>query len=364
MAPEDPQPSRRRRLVLRLAVSLLIGVAIGWMLVRGGLPIVPPRSAFRWVEPEYVAAYCACLFGVHWFRAARWRHLLRPLGRVSLRSTVATAWIGFAAVLLLPLRTGEAVRPLLIARRSTVRGWEAAGTVGAERIIDGLALSGLFLAGLVATTPREPLPDHIGDLALPVRAVPQAAYTALGVFAAIFVVMLVFYRQRQLARKTIRATFGLLSPRLAERIATVVGRVADGLGFLPSARRLMPFLLETACYWILNAGGLWVLALGCGLPTIGLGEACVIMGCIGIGILTPAAPGYFGTFQLSIYVALAMFVLPGQVTEAGSAYAFVVYVCQVGQHVLLALAGAAMDHRGTDELVPAEPDGRRGDGAL
>jgi hypothetical protein len=129
-------------------------------------------------------------------------------------------------------------------------------------------------------------------------------------------------------------------------VAAVVGRVADGLRFLPSATRLVPFLLESACYWTLNAGGLWLLAAGCGLDAIGFGEACVIMGCIGMGILVPSAPGYFGTFQLSTYVALAMFVSPGVVTEAGSAFAFLLYVSQVAQHLVLAAVGAVLNRSG------------------
>lgn len=343
MEPPASQQSKRRRLAVRLAASLIIGVAIVWMLVRGGLPIVPPASAFATVEPWSVAFYVACLVGVHGFRAARWRHLLRPLGHVPTRSVVATSFIAFAAVMFLPLRTGEVVRPLLIARRGTVKGWEAAGTVGAERIIDGLALSSVLLIGLLSTTPVDPLPDRIGELPVPVAAVPDAAYSALALFAVMLVVLVGFYRQRTLARRLVRSTVGLLSTNLARRVSSVVGRVADGLRFMPSARRLAPFLFETACYWALNAGSLWLLAVGCGLDTIGFAEACVIMGCIGIGILVPAAPGYFGTFQLSVYVALAMFVPPATVTGAGSAYAFLIYTSQVGQHLLLAAAGALLD---------------------
>lgn len=344
MTTDRTDGSRRRRYAVRFVVSIAIGVALTWMLVRGGLPIVPGTNSFEGLQPWAVPVYVLSLLGVHWFRAARWRHLLRPLGQTSTRAVLGVCWISFAAILFLPLRTGEVVRPYLITKRSKIRGWEALGTVGAERIIDGLVLSVVLFAGLALTTPLDPLPDHIGDLHIPVAAVPGAAYTALVLFAGCFAVMLLFYAKRELALRITRRTVGLLSTRLAERLAGVVERVAKGLSFLPTRGALAPFLAETACYWGLNAAGLWLLAQGCGLDAIGLGEACVVMGCIGIGILVPGAPGYFGTFQLSVYLALAMFVTPALVTGPGSAFVFLVYSCQIAQHVLGAAVGALL-HR-------------------
>ena len=330
------------RIPWRLIGSLIIGVGLGWMLVRGGLPIVPADEAFARLLPWTIPVYLTTLLGLHLLRALRWRHLLGPVGNVSTRQVLSTAWIGFAAVMLLPLRTGEVVRPMLIARRSEVRAWEAAGTVGAERVIDGLVLSAVLFAALAATVPLDPLPDRVGDLPVPVAAVPGAAYLALTVFAASFVVLILFHLRHDWSVAAIRATIGRLSPSLADRIAGIVERIAQGLAFLPSPRRLGPFLLETAGYWGLNVLGLWVLAHGCGLEAVGLWEACVIMGCLGIGILVPSGPGYFGTYQLSVYLALAMFVEASVVTVEGSAFVFISYVSQVGLHLLGGGAGAAL----------------------
>ena len=346
-------PDGRRAFALRLALSLAFGAGFAWMLARGGLPIVPGRAAFAELSPWAVPVYLLTLVGVHWFRAARWRFLLRPVGRVSLRDVVSTSFAGFAAILFLPLRMGEVVRPYLVSKRGTVRGWEAAGTVAAERVIDGLCLTAVLFVGLGTTTALSPLPDHVGELNVPVSAVPRAAHVALAVFAACFVLMALLYGWRSRALRLVRSTIGLVSPRLAESTVTVLERVADGLRFLPRARDLAPFLLETACYWGLNAAGLWLLAQGCGLPAIGFGEACVVMGCIGIGILVPAGPGYFGTFQISAYLALAMYVPPERVAVTGAAYVFVVYVSQLGQHLVGAAIGAWLDRSRAAEHATA-----------
>jgi len=319
---------------VRLAISLVCGLGLAWLLLRGGLPLVPPRSAFAQVKPAFVLAYLASFALVHWFRAARWRHLLRPLAAVSLRDVVAVAWVGFGAILLSPLRSGEVVRPLLLARRTRVRAWEATGTVGAERVIDGLLLSLILFSALRLATPLDPLPDRLGDLPIPVATVPGAANTALLVFFCAFVAMAVFYFARDFARRVVMATLGRVSGRLGLIVAGILSRVAEGLRFLPDARHLVPFLLETAAFWAINAAGLWLLAQGTGLSDLTLAQAAVAMGCIGLGVLVPAGPGHFGAFQLSTYAALAMFFPETMLRGPGAAYVFVLYAAQVGLHVL------------------------------
>ncbi len=345
--------AKRPRVLLRLAVSLAIAVALAWTLVSGGLPIIPAARVFDRVSWFMVGLYGLSLVGVHLVRAIRWRHLLRPLGEVAPRHVLSTAWIGFAAVLLMPLRAGEVVRPYLVTKRGTVKGWEAAGSVGAERVIDGLVLSAVLFLALQLTTPLSPLPDRVGDLMVPVATIPKAAYGALVLFLVAFGVMALFYFKRAWGVRLTRATFGILSKGLADRVASVVERVASGMAFLPSGRHILPFLGETLCYWALNALGFWLLARGCGLDSIGVWEACVVMGCLGIGILVPSGPGYFGTYQLSVYLALAMFVATSRVAVEGSAYVFLSYCCQVSVHIAGAVAGLAID-RFAPASEPAE----------
>src|SRR5689334_16634124 len=135
---------------IKLALSIGLGASLGWVLSRGGLPLVPPTGAFAALRPWAIPAYLVSLVLVHYFRAIRWRHLLRLVGRVSNQDTLGVSWIAFAAILISPLRSGEIVRPYLITRRGSVRLWEAVGTVGAERVIDGVVLSLALFCGLQA----------------------------------------------------------------------------------------------------------------------------------------------------------------------------------------------------------------------
>jgi len=332
-----------RRHAVKLVLSVILGACLAWMLADGGLPLVPSASTFAgvrwWTLPVYVA-----MIGVgHYFRAVRWRFLLRPLGRVSSRSVLAVSWIAFAAILLSPFRSGEVMRPYLITKRGSVRLWEATATIGAERVIDGLVLSVMLFTALQLASPLSPLPDHVGDLVVPVAAIPGAAYSVLALFLSAFAVMGLFFWRRDLARRITHRVVGVVSHRIADLLAGVVERVADGLRFLPSGRLMIPFLFETALYWIPNACGMWLLAWGAGLEGISLAEACVTLGVICIGILVPAGPGYFGVFQLSTFMGLAMFFPEDVIKGPATAFVFLLYLCQVGVHLLAAVIGILID---------------------
>ncbi len=329
-----------RGLGKKLALSLLPAAGFVWLLQRGALPLVPEGDALRRVSPSSILLYIAVWSAMYLVRTARWWFLLAPVKPVPFWTVVRVACVGFLAVLLLPFRMGEAVRPLMIRREAGVSPWAATGTVGAERVIDGLTISLLLLASLSIARPLDPLPDRIGDLPIPASLVPQAAFTAAAVFAFGSLVMGVFYWRRAWARRWTERLIGVVSLKLARWLAARVEDVAQGLGFLTHARYSVPFVLGTLTYWLLNAATFWILAVACGVGEIGFFGATTTMGVVALGILVPATPGFFGAFQLAIYAGLAMYLPPASVMRAGSAYAFLGYVLPVGLSTLAGLVAA------------------------
>ena len=346
---------------LKLLASLLVAAGFVWLLHKGALPILPSAAAFSrmrwWTVPAYVGLWCI----VHVIRAARWHWLLAPIHPIPLRRVIAVAWIGFAAILLLPFRTGEVVRPVLIRKKGKLSGWAATGTVGAERVIDGFCMSVMLLTALLVSKPLDPLPSSIGALPIPAAVVPGAAYSALGVFAAAFTVMGVFYWRRALARRATERVVGLVSERLAGWLAERVEKVASGLSFLPRWRYSAPFLSTTAVYWLLNAAASWLLAWGAGFDSISYAEACVAMGVLALGILIPNAPGFFGAFQISIYAGFAMFFPAELVVGPGAAFVLVIYVCQIAITAAGAGLGLFWERTSIGEALDARPE-ELGDG--
>jgi uncharacterized protein (TIRG00374 family) len=318
-----------RSLAPKLVGSLLIAAGFFWVLRQGGLPMFPATSAFTrlawWAVPCYVLCYCVGAF----LRTYRWIYLLRPIQpALSPRRVFGIGLVGFAAIVFAPLRMGEVVRPWLLSRESDVGFMQAAGTVAAERIVDGLAVALILGAGLLSATPLSPLPATVGRLPIPVAAVPSAATFAFVMFSSAFIALIAFYYFRETARRVVYALVGLVSLRLARWGTHKVEQLSDGLRFLASGKAAGPFLRDTLVYWTVNSVSMYLLLLGCGAePTFA--ESCVTMGILGIGSLIPSGPGFFGAYQLSAYCGLAMFYPESVILSSGAVFTFVSYSTQV-----------------------------------
>jgi len=324
--------------VPKLAVSLLLAGGFVWVLNRGGLPIIPERASFGSVAWCMLPAYALlCSLGI-FLRTYRWVYLLRPVaGDISARRVLGSGLVGFTAVFFAPLRMGEIARPWLVARDGKVTFLQATGTVAAERIIDGLVLTLVLVVSLLLSTPLSPLPDHVGKLAVPVAALPTAAYGTCALFGSALILMIAFNRWRLAMHRLIRSMVGLVSPRLADWVMLRIDKLSDGLEFLRS-REAGAFFRDTLAYWAVMLSATWALLRGCGVAA-GVAEAGVLLGVVGVGSLIPSGPGFFGTFQLATYAGLAMFFSEALVLGPGAAFAFISYSAQVSLTIISCVIG-------------------------
>lgn len=309
-----------RRALPKVLLSLVVGGLFAWLSARGGVPLVPSRAAFSHVSPWAVPAYAAMMLASHFIRATRWRFLIAPVKKLKLVDVMSLNFIGFFAIFALPFRLGEVVRPALTKMRHGVPISAGVGTVAVERVIDGLVAS-LCVAWALFAVPRLSVDDPIA------RALPTYGYTALVVFNGAFIALGLFLWQKDLAARLAKAILGVVSPRLGELVSSKLGTMADGLRVLAAPKLAAGFIGETLLYWALNAMGMWVLAVGCGLP-LTPAHGVAITGVLAIGILLPAGPGLFGSFQLAVSTGLKLYVADALVGEQGAAYVFLLYLTQ------------------------------------
>lgn len=306
----------------------------------------------------YLGAWLALQIFVHLCRSLRWNHLLAPLGvRVPRGPLLAISSVGFMAILALPARLGELVRPGLMRRYTS--GSAALGTVAVERIIDGLVISlVVFCAFLALHGPGSP------------GWMMPTAYLALAVFgvALVFLVFALWRPERTVA-------FGValtLLPRLAPRFAGALERKAldmiRGFAALKDVRNLLLFLMWTLAYWSANGLGMWVLARPFGLE-LSLVGAYATMGLLGVGISMPNSPGLVGQFQwftllgLSLYLGFDPSPAAGEGTRlytAALAYAIIQHLLQVVWYVAMGVLALASPWVSVNDLRAARraaPDG-------
>ena len=342
----DPSPDptgRWRSLKLVLASLLVIGL-FAWVLRAGKLPVVPSTPMDRTARLVF-GAYAVSWAGVLYLRYSRWYHLLAAHYPVDRRRVLVASLLGFAALSVFPFRTGEFVRPALVRQKGVLSGSAAMGTIAAERLADGLFLSLLVVVARASARPMDPLPTRIGELPVSVALVPAAAYSSAMVFTMLVLLTATFYWNRQRAEDWTHRGLGWLSQSLAAATSRVVGQLATGLGCLRERRVSLPFLLSSAAQWAVAISGVWMVMAALGLADTSAAQATAVLGILGLGVLTPGAPGHFGSFQIAVYAGLALYYSPAVISGPGATVVFILFTVQIGLPVLGGLVGLLLQRR-------------------
>lgn len=355
-APASARPSRfLGRHAGKFTLSLLITFALWYALHRGGLKFLPEGLDFQQVRWWVLPVYLVMLLVMTWFRSVRWRFLLGSIADVPRKTLFAVSCIGFAAIIILPFRIGEFVRPLLVrtpARERTERPGRklitmtaATSSIVAERVIDGLYVSVVLALALYLVDTVHPLPDRVVGIPISVAKVRLSGYFMLGLFSVAFATIAVFYFARSWAHKATFAVIGRFSTKLAGTLAKIFENFADGLHILGNGKHAFGFLFETTIYWAMNVLGLWLMAWACGVTHAdgsapSFGEACALIGMLSCAIFIPGPPGMLGVFQAGLYAAMTMYYPTHVVTGPGAAFVFLLYSTQV--LFSLALGGLAL----------------------
>jgi glycosyltransferase 2 family protein len=225
-------------------------------------------------------------------RAVRWRILLSPAYRPSTRVVTGALLIGYFFNTILPARAGEPARVLVLKQRAGTPRFEAAGTVGAERVLDVLVLLALFFA----SAPFVPRTDWLG------RAL---ALGAAG-FVMLFVLVIAFavYGQRP-ARLLLRPL--TLLPRISrERTETGAANLVGGFSLFRRPRIAVQATLLTAVSWLLIAFSFWLVMLGFDLG-VGFEAGVLAVVATNLAMILPSGPAAVGVFEAATIVALAPF---------------------------------------------------------
>jgi uncharacterized protein (TIRG00374 family) len=304
----------------KILASSVVGVACVWLTLRI-IDVPATLRAIRETTLSAVAMYVVTLAATHYFRATRWKYLLRPLG-VSLPPgrLLAASSVGFMGILLLPVRLGEFIRPYYVVRRSGQSRMSAVlGTVAVERIVDGLLISILFFGCYLAAGSN--------TYQAPLRL---AAWVSLSGFVGLTVFLaLALTWPDATVRTVLRFTLlAHLAPGLGARIADKLRALIEGFKVLHDPSNLVPFLIETILYWGSNGLGMWLLARAMHLD-ISLGAAYAAMAFTGVLISLPNSPGLVGQFEAGVILALRAYLPASVVGSSGAAYAIALHGIQL-----------------------------------
>lgn len=337
------------KLAINLFLSLVVLSLCMWLVWPDAQARAELEHTLRALElstfwPTLVATLV--LFGAtHFFRAWRWNNLLRPMG-VSLPAgkLLAISSVGFMAILALPARLGEFVRPALLRKKGKVSASAVLGTVAVERIVDGLVVSLLVFGCCLAI--------HLGHPTGEKRWMMPMAYISLAVFlAAMTFLAFALKWPRLTTRFCVKLTLlDRFAPRAAATIESKLYDLIRGFLVLKDGVNLAMFGFWSVLYWIANGLSVWVLATGMGLPLSIVG-AFATMGIVAVGISLPNSPGLVGQFHYLTMLGLSLYLGSDVAKTSGLAFAIVLHGMQVLWYVTMGALSMFTSHVSFAEVL-------------
>jgi len=298
--------SRSVRIALSVAISaLFLGFAVR------GVNWDEAGAALAKAHYIYILPIFPITVWTLYIRAQRWRVLLRPVGTPAMRTLVAATNIGFMANMVLPLRIGEVIRPVLVSRKEREPLSGILATVVLERIFDMFTI--LFLFGVSASL--VPVSDEVR----------QWGYRLFGLALLIGAGVALVRWQEALALRLLQFVLRPFPQRIAEPIDHFFRGFVQALEILDSPLTFLQLLGWSLYLWIAITA-----VFGCGIIAFALPAplvlgSIVVTAVVAIAVSAPSAPGYIGAFQVGCTLSLAIFGVP---KSDAFAYSIVLHLTQ------------------------------------
>lgn len=298
-----------------LAVTVLFsyialrGVRLGetWHALRS--------SDYRWLLPALLALGLA--LGA---RALRWRALFAPGRRPPLGAVSNAMMLGYLYNNILPARSGEVARVVVLSRRSRAQPVEIVGTAVLERLYDVLGILVIFFIA-------EPWLPRVGWLG------PAAiAAGVLAVAIAATALVLAIYGEGAL-RLLLRPLRRL--PRLSnERLERTAAELTHGLSGLRHPGVAFLGLFWTIVAWLLTAVLAYLVSVAFHLH---LPFACGVLVTVAVGLamILPSAPAAVGVFEGAALIGLKVY---GLTSSAALPYALVLHLVNFLPFIVVGIA--------------------------
>lgn len=221
--------------------------------------------------------------------ALRWRILLDGAGyRVSLRALFSSVCVGRGANNILPARGGDLIRIESMRELANIPAFVTAGTLFAERLLDGVVLAAWIVLGAV-------LLGQGGALLL--TGIALSAGTALGVV----LVALAARDPNQAERVVWRAT-KRLPPRWHTRVTRAASNFVEGLGSFTNLRRVLLVFGASAAMWLADVAMYAIVGRAFHLE-LETGGYFLLEGIGNLALAVPATAAGIGSFDYLTLVA-------------------------------------------------------------
>lgn len=299
--------SKRRQTIFRLVIGTAATVVFLWLFLR----IAHLGEAWREIRS---LPYWAVLGGVGFvmlnsaFIALRWRYLFAAARYQTRAPRLFKIYcVGAGANNVLPARGGDLLRIESVREHYRIPPFVTAGTLFAERLLDGLVLSIWILLGAL----------WIGETGILLLAgIGLSAGTALGV-----VLVGLAARRPEAAEELVWRITKRLPSRWHMRIGRWTANFVEGLGAFRARKPLWRVLWTSVAIWLADFGMYVVVGEGFGVD-LSPGGYFLLEGVGNLALGVPATAAGLGSFD---YLTLISAETLGVPTDLGTPYVLTVH---------------------------------------
>lgn len=291
----QPQPVWRRRGLRAVVLLLILGVSLWYTL--GKLTWGDLISGISRANPGWIAAAVAVTFAAHLARAVRWRYLIVDGASIGLMNAFSATVIGYMMNNLIP-RSGELVRPYVLAQRENRPYAPLLAAVAVERVLDMLTLMAVFLLMLLL------LPGRVAEL-IP-GYTPREILVKLALPIVVLVAALVVVARTGIGQRLLRSVQHRLPPSITVRLEAILLGFSQGITLQGSRGALLNIFWTIAIwtgYWLSVWFGLLAFGLD-GSAGLGPADALTVLGATAVATAIAPTPGALGLYHAAAQATL------------------------------------------------------------
>jgi uncharacterized protein (TIRG00374 family) len=306
--------------ILKFLFFLSIGIFLVWLAIKdktdeelANIKLALQQANYFWVILSIVVAGFS-----HYFRAVRWRILLKPLGHnPSVKNTFFSVLVGYLANLALP-RVGEMTRCGILTRYEKIPFVEGFGTVIAERALDVVCVIIIFFIMLGLEFKR--IYGIADDLIFaPVSGklhvlMQKQLFLIIAASVLLFILALLFYYRKK------------IQDLMSGKVKGFIKGLWNGLLSVKNVDRPILFITYTILIWFMYILQVYVCYFAFEeLAGLSFSSAIVIMVFGSLAVIF--VPGGTGVYQLILIQILTTVYLISQ--PASFAFAWAVWTSQI-----------------------------------
>ncbi|MBV7532019.1 lysylphosphatidylglycerol synthase transmembrane domain-containing protein [Chitinophaga sp. sic0106] len=303
--------------VIKFICFFGIGVLLIWLVTKDLTPREWEMMKEAFQRANYWLVIPAIILGIasHWFRATRWKLLMKPLGhQPTTLNTFFAVMVGYLANLAVP-RLGEVTRCGILAQYEKIPADKLVGTMIAERAVDMLCL--ILLMAITVLTQVDVLGAYVNkEILIPMgnkfanANFLQLSLLLLGAAAGIG---LIVWLLRRFARS-----------KAAITIKNLARGVMEGILSIGKMENKWAFIIQSVIIWGCYLSQVYI-GFYCLQETTHLGMsaalAVLVIGSIGM-IVTP---GGIGAYQTLVQKTLELYHINKVI---GFAFGWIIWVVQ------------------------------------